>query len=130
MTRVYAFVVMDLPHIGHIRYLQKARALGDYLIVGVMTDEAAMTYKDRPIMPFEDRKAIVEAIKGVDKVVAQRNKSPVVNAIRYKADIVVHGDDWTKDDFKGIEDTGAKLILTDYHKGISTTDLKRRIKNE
>ena len=68
----YTTGVYDMFHIGHLNILRRAKEQCDYLIVGVSTDELALTYKHKtPVIPFEERKAIVEAIRYVDKVVPQ-----------------------------------------------------------
>lgn len=131
MKRVYAFLVMDLPHIGHFKLIQKARRLGDYLIVGVLTDEAAASYKDKPIMPLEERMEMARNIKGVDFVIVQEDRDPSENILKYRPDIVVHGDDWAEDTFPAKEammEVGARLVLVPYHKGQSTSLIKEKIR--
>jgi len=122
---VYAYVVGDLFHIGHLRCLQQAKALGDYLIVGVITDEGVATYKRWPIIPFDERLEIVKNIKCVDKAVMQKGLDPTYNLMRYKPDIVTHGDDWGEN-FPGAEymrSIGKLAVRIRYHKGQSTTQI-------
>lgn len=94
---VYTFVVGDLFHIGHLKFLEQAKGLGDYLIVGVLTDKAVIAYKREPVIPFEERLEIIAHIDFVDKVVLQDTLDPTENLRRCGADIVVHGDDWGED---------------------------------
>lgn len=123
-TIVYAYVCGDLLHIGHLKALQQAKALGDYLIVGVLTDEAIEAYKRKPIIPFEERIELIENLKCVDEVVEQYDVDPTYNLRRLPmVDILVHGDDWD-DDFPGAEymrSVGKKAVRTEYYKGQSTT---------
>ena len=99
---VYTYVVGDLFHLGHLRCLQQAKALGDRLIVGVLTDEATESYKRKPIVPFEERIQIIQALKVVNGVMRQENLDPTDNLKSIRADIVVHGDDWDEN-FPGAE---------------------------
>lgn len=69
MTRVLTTGVFDLFHVGHLHFLQKAKSLGSYLIVGIHTDRDVAEYKRTPIIPFEQRMEIVQAIQCVDEVV-------------------------------------------------------------
>ena len=129
---IYAYVVGDLLHIGHLRALQQAKALGDYLIVGVLTDDAVEAYKRMPVIPFEERIELVRNLKCVDWVVAQTDVDPTENLIRYEPDILVHGDDWGED-FPGakyMREHGKEARRTKYYKGQSTTDIIKRIKEE
>lgn len=122
---VYAYVVGDLFHIGHLRCLQQAKALGDYLIVGVITDEGVAAYKRWPVIPFEERLEIVRNIKCVDEAVMQEGLDPTYNLMRYKPDIVTHGDDWGEN-FPGAEymrSIGKKAVRTKYYTGRSTTEV-------
>ena len=91
----YTTGVFDLFHIGHLNILRRAKDMCDYLIVGVSTDELVKEYKNKtPIIPFEERKAIVEAIKYVDKVVPQENRDKIDAFNNYKFDVIFVGDDW------------------------------------
>ena len=127
---VYAYVVGDLWHIGHKRALHQAKALGDYLIVGVLTDEAVAAYKRWPIIPFEERIELVGDCKAVDEAVRQDDVDPTKNLKKYKPDIVTHGDDWGED-FPGAEymrSIGKLAIRTKYHTGRSTTEVIATLK--
>ena len=124
-VRVYAYVVADLLHLGHLRALQQAKSLGDYLIVGVLTDEAVVAYKRWPIIPFEERLELVANLKCVDEVVRQGTLDPTENLKKLDVDIVVHGDDWDEN-FPGatyMRSIGKKAIRTAYYKGQSTTEI-------
>ena len=91
----YTAGVYDMFHIGHLNVLKNAKALCDYLIVAVSTDELVQEYKHKtPIIPFENRKAIVEAIKYVDKVVPQENMDKKQAAIDNHINVMFVGDDW------------------------------------
>lgn len=69
MTRVYTSGVFDLFHVGHLRFLTRARALGDFLLVGVVTDEDSESYKRTPIIPFAQRIEILQGLACVDEVI-------------------------------------------------------------
>jgi cytidyltransferase-like protein len=69
MVRVYTCGVFDLFHLGHLQFLQKAKTLGDYLIVGLLPDHLVQTFKRKPIIPFEQRLEIVRNIKCVDEAI-------------------------------------------------------------
>lgn len=128
---MYAFVVGDLLHIGHLRALQQARALGDYLIVGVLIDEAVEAYKRKPVIPFEERIELIRNLECVDEAVKQYTVSPTENLReRPEVDIVVHGDDWDEN-FPGAEymrSINKEAIRTKYYKGQSTTKIINKIK--
>ena len=72
MVVVYTFMVGDLFHVNHVRFLELAKTYGDKLIVGVLSDEAVESYKRTPIFPLEDRLIIIAAQKCVDTVVVQQ----------------------------------------------------------
>lgn len=90
---VYMCFSTDMVHSGHIAIIKKAARLGK-LIIGVLSDEAVISYKRFPLLPFTERKALFENITGVSKVVEQTTLSYRENLERYRPDYVVHGDDW------------------------------------
>ncbi len=96
MKRIgYTTGVFDLFHIGHLNILKRAKLECDYLIVGITTDELAMSVKgEKPFIPFEERMEIVEAIKFVDEVVPQVNYDKMEAWNNLKFDMMFVGDDW------------------------------------
>jgi cytidyltransferase-like protein len=118
----YTFHCGDLFHYGHLRQLEMCREYCDYLIVGILTDQAIASYKRLPIIPYPWRVAIYEALKCVDKVVPQASRDPTENLELLRPDILFHGDDW--EDFPGkdwIEAHGGQAIKTPYFYPLSTT---------
>ena len=93
MKRVYVGMSADLVHPGHLNLLTEAAKLGD-VTVGLLTDSAIASYKRLPFMTFEERKAVVLALKQVKGVVPQTTLDYVPNLEKLKPDYVVHGDDW------------------------------------
>ncbi|MBP2657827.1 MAG: tagD 1 [Firmicutes bacterium] len=91
----YTAGVFDLFHIGHLNILKKAKEQCEYLIVAVSTDQLVQSYKNKtPVIPFEERKAIIEALKCVDEVVTQVNRDKIAAYNKYKFDVMFVGDDW------------------------------------
>lgn len=132
-TVVYVDMVGDMFHGGHVEFFKKARAFGDYLIVGVLADEAVEEYKRTPILTLEERVKVIEACKYVDEVVVAPPLRPTQDWIKERnIDYVVHGDDFNQ---ALLEDQyGASLKLgifrmVPYTPGISTTDIIKRIIN-
>ncbi len=133
--KVYVGMSADLIHPGHLNIIKEASKLGD-VIVGLLTDKAIASYKRLPALKYEQRKIIIESIKGVTKVVPQNELDYAPNLIELKPDFVVHGDDWKK----GIQqktrqkviDTllqwGGKLHEVPYTQGISSTQLNQSLK--
>jgi phosphoenolpyruvate mutase len=93
MKTVYVGMSADVLHNGHVNIIKEAAKLGE-VTVGVLTDSAVASYKRLPYLTFEERKVVVEALKGVKHVVAQETLDYRPNLELYKPDIVVHGDDW------------------------------------
>ena len=127
-TVVYTSGTFDMLHFNHLKMLEYARALGDILIVGVNTDELVASYKSQPIIPFEERIALMKAIKGPDIVIPQRslNHSDKVDKLHF--DIFVVGDDWAgKYDY--LEEQGVTVVYFPYGAGISSSKLKEKIYN-
>jgi len=98
MVRVYTCGVFDLFHVGHLNFLQKAKALGDYLIVGVLPDHLVDLFKRKPIIPFEQRMDIVSSIKCVDEAIEGCFTKDLTEEFYRKRQIDVHcnGDDVLK----------------------------------
>ena len=92
-SQVYVAMSADLVHPGHLNIIKKATELGE-VTIGLLTDAAIASYKRLPYMNFEQRKAVVENLKGVERVVAQETLDYVPNLRKYRPDFVVHGDDW------------------------------------
>ena len=120
-------------HIGHLNILKRAKENCEYLIVGVSTDELVSNYKHKkPIIPFEDRLAIVEAIKYVDKVVAQDSMDKIVALDKFEFDVVFVGSDWQgtekwnkiEEDFKA---RGVDVVYLSHTDGISSTILRDKL---
>ncbi len=127
----YTTGVFDLFHIGHLNILKKAKEQCEYLIVGVSTDELVKAYKNKtPVIPFEERKAIVEAIKYVDEVVPQENRDKIAAFDKYKFDAIFVGDDWKGSEvFAKVDEhmkaNGAQgVVYMPYTEGVSSTFLK------
>jgi len=131
---VYANVVCDMPHRGHIEFFRKAKALGDYLIVGVHPDNITQEYKRKPIMSYEDRLEILKSIKEIDLVIkdCRDKESPTIyeNLKKYNVDIIVHGDDFIPSYTKKVEEMGIKPILVPYYPNLSTTKLLQNIRSK
>ncbi len=90
---VYVGMVGDFLHHGHINIIEEAQKLGN-VVVGLLTDKAVASYKRLPIFTFEQRKKIVENIKGVTEVIPQDSLDYIPNLKKIKPNYVVHGDDW------------------------------------
>lgn len=137
MIIVYSFVVMDLPHWGHILHLKRAKELGDVLIVGVLDNDTVESYKRKPVMSLEERLKIASSIRGVDLAIPQFEKYPLENLkILHKLFpndklMCVHGVDWGRREFKDaatyLEGIGGELKLLPYYKKQSTTKILEKI---
>jgi len=135
--KVYIGMSADIIHHGHLNIIKKAKKLGQ-VTVGLLTDEAIASYKSLPIMSFNERKIIVENIKGVDEVVPQETLDYVSNLKKIKPDFVVHGDDWKTGVQKEIRqrvidalyEWGGELIESSYTKGISSSKIKDLIRKK
>jgi len=130
-TRVYVDIVGDLFHAGHIEFFKKAKALGDYLIVGILADECVAGYKRTPILTLAERVKVIEACDLVDEVVVAPPLRLTEEMIReLKIDYVVHGDDFNRDlleDHYGAALKAGIFRTVPYTNGISTTEIIRRI---
>ena len=131
---VYAYVVADLIHSGHVHALENAKALAGpdgKLIVGVLTDEATMEKKSAPILPFDERIRMVKALKCVDCVVTQRTYSPKDNLKAIQPDIHMESDSHVGNSYINElkEVFNGKIIMMPYFHGICSSKIKEKIKN-
>ena len=128
MKKIITFGTFDVLHVWHIRILQRARALGDYLIFGVSSDALNFSKKQRyPVYPESERIEIVQSIAGVNEVFREDSLELKGEYIKkYQADVLVMGDDWVGrfDEFK----TLCEVIYLPRTEGISTTQLISDIK--
>jgi glycerol-3-phosphate cytidylyltransferase len=126
----YTTGVFDLFHIGHLNILKRARLECDYLIVGITTDELAMSVKgEKPFISFEERVEIVESIKFVDEVVPQTNYDKMEAWNNLKFDMMFVGDDWKGTDQwniieKDFSEYGVEIIYFPYTSHTSSTILR------
>jgi glycerol-3-phosphate cytidylyltransferase len=96
MKVVLTYGTFDLFHVGHLRILERAKALGDRLVVGISTDEFNAIKDKRSVIPFDHRKEIVESIRYVDLVIPEKAWEQKVQDIqKHAVDVFVMGDDWT-----------------------------------
>ena len=131
----YTTGVFDMFHIGHLNILKRAKEQCDYLIVGVSTDELCESYKNKlPIIPYEERKAIIEAIKYVDEVVPQTTRDKFQAWENLQFDVMFVGDDWKGSKlFKQIEEqftaVGCKIVYFPYTQGTNSSILREKVLN-
>lgn len=126
----YTTGVFDLFHIGHLNILKKSKEYCDYLIVGVTTDEEVKRVKNKiPIICFEERKAIVESIKFVDKVVPENDTDKIKAWTEHKYNVIFKGSDWKgSNKWNNYEEyfrnENVDVVYFDYTKGTSSTKLR------
>lgn len=126
---VYAYVVGDIIHIGHLKALENAKKQGDFLVVGVLTDEAVMEKKPKPIISFRERVATVQALKCVDRAVVQETYSPLENVKKLKPDVLMESDSHEDQPANNyVEEYGGKVVITPYYKLQSSTKIKQKVK--
>lgn len=129
MKRILTYGTYDLLHYGHIRLLKRAKALGDYLIVGLSTDDFNKIKNKTAYHSYEERKEMLEAIRYVDLVIPEDNWEQKINDVeKYHADVVVMGSDWAgSDKFDYLKDY-CEVIYLDRTEGVSTTKIKQDLK--
>ncbi len=132
MTRVYVDMVADIFHYGHVAFLEKARAFGDHLLVGVCSDETARANKRIPILNMGERVESVAGCRHVDEVLPD---APWVIDLawikQHQIDLVVHGDDYSQeqiDSYYGVPLSMGIFRTVTYTPTISTTEIIRRCK--
>ena len=125
MKKVITYGTFDLLHYGHINLLRRARELGDYLVVVISTDEFNWNEKGKKCyFTYEQRKAMVEAIRYVDRVIPETNwEQKRTDVHDYDIDVFVMGDDW-KGKFDFLKEEGVEVVYLPRTPEISTTQLK------
>lgn len=126
MRTVITYGTFDLLHYGHIHLLKRAKALGDFLIVGLSTDEFNAVQKNKKsYFTYEQRKLLLEGIRYVDMVIPEENWEQKTEDVRtYNVDVFTIGDDWTgKFDF--LKEEGVEVVYLTRTPEISTTQIKK-----
>lgn len=132
---VYVPMAADIIHPGHINIIQTAAKLGR-VVVGLFTDDAIRAYKPEPYMNYEQRKTVVENLKGVALVVPQLSKDYEPNLRRLRPDIMVHGTDWREGPLADVRkraievmaEWGGEIVEPEYTKGVSSSQFKAQVK--
>ena len=134
MKIVYSYFVLDIVHKGHLMMMRNAKAIAGEdgkLIVGILTDEAVMEKKPKPLLSFEDRIELAAAIKYVDVVVVQENYSPLQNVMRIRPDILIESSSHDERNIekarKVMEVINGIVIVIPYFPGQSSTNIKNKI---
>jgi len=124
---IITYGTFDMFHIGHLKLLQRLKALGDELIVAVSTDEFNALKNKKTIIPFEQRVEIIDNIKSVDKVISENSWDQKIDDIKkYHVDIFAMGSDW-KGKFDFLKDY-CRVVYVERTEGISSSQLKKTLK--
>lgn len=137
MKTLYTGGTFDLFHYGHVNFLKKCRALSDNVVVALNQDDFVSEYKSPPVMNYKEREMSLLSCPYVDKVIPNiygKNSKPSILSI--KPDIIAIGDDWAHKDYyeqmdftqSWLDEQDIVLVYIPYTKGISTSELKKRIK--
>ena len=127
MKRILTYGTFDLLHYGHINLLKRAKDLGDYLIVGLSSDEFNEIKGKKSFFSFEERKRLLEAIRYVDLVIVEENWDQKIKDItKFDVDCFVMGDDW-KNSFDELKEY-CEVIYLERTPEISTTKIKKELK--
>jgi len=132
---VFTNGVFDLLHVGHVRYLQEARALGDALVVGINSDRTVRELKgeERPVTNESERAEILAALRCVDYVTVFDDISPRSLIAQLLPDVLVKGGDWGLDQIHGreeVEAAGGKVMSLPFVSGVSTTGIIEKMKSK
>ena len=133
--KVYLPMSADIIHPGHINIIKEVAKYGD-VVVGLFTDEAIASYKRVPYMPYEQRKIVVENIKGVTDVIPQYTKDYEDNLRMLKPKYMVHGTDWRTGPLAAVRqkaidimaEWGGEVIEPEYTQGVSSSLIQQKIK--
>ncbi len=135
-TIVFTNGCFDLLHVGHTRYLQAARKLGDLLVVGVNSDASVQSLRKgqgRPVVPATQRAEVLAGLACVDYVVLFDEPDPGTLIADLEPDVLVKGGDWEPDRIVGrevVEGRGGRVLTIPLVRGVSTTDLIRKIRGQ
>ncbi|WP_373893889.1 glycerol-3-phosphate cytidylyltransferase [Virgibacillus sp. CBA3643] len=126
MKKIITYGTFDLIHSGHIHILRRAKKMGDYLIVGLSTDEFNMKKDKETYYSYDDRKLIMEAIRYVDMVIPEKTWDQKITDIKeHETDIFVMGDDW-RGEFDFLNDY-CDVVYLPRTRGISSTHVKNNM---
>ncbi len=129
MKKVLTYGTFDLLHYGHINLLRRAKQLGDYLVVGLSTDEFNQLKNKKSFFPYDKRKMMLEAIKYVDEVIPETSWDQKLSDVKkHNIDVFVMGDDW-EGKFDYLKEY-CEVIYLPRTKDISTTDIKNDLSNK
>lgn len=132
----YTSGVFDMFHVGHLNILRRAKEMCDFLIVGVSTDEVVQTYKKKtPIIPYDQRAAIVESIRYVDKVIPQETMDKMEIWKNNRFDVMFHGDEWKGTDLynkyeQEFSKVGVTIEYLSHTDGISSSLLREKMSHK
>ena len=137
MKLVYSYYVLDIVHKGHLVMMKNAKAIAGNdgkLIVGILTDEAVMEKKEKPILSFEERIELASAIKYVDVAVAQETYSPLPNVMRIKPEILMestsHDEEAIEKAREYMDSINGKVVVLPYFPSQSSRDIKDSIREK
>lgn len=129
MKRILTYGTFDILHYGHVNLLKRARALGDYLIVALSTDEFNKIKNKKSYYTYDQRKMILEACRYVDLIIPENNwEQKIEDITKYQADVFVMGDDW-KGKFDFLKDF-CEVVYLPRTPEVSTTKIKEAIKTK
>lgn len=134
--RIYTGGTFDLPHANHVRFLRKCAQLGE-VFVSLNTDEFIAEYKGKPpVMTYEERRTVIQEFRCVKYVLPNSGGADSKEAIlAVEPDIIAIGSDWARRDYylqmgftqDWLDERGIQLLYIPYGKGVSTTEIKRRL---
>jgi glycerol-3-phosphate cytidylyltransferase len=135
---VYSYYCADILHAGHLLQMKNAKRLAGedgISIIGILTDECIFKQKNKmPIIPFDERMIVAEAVRYADLIVPQETYSPHPNVLKMKPNILMesasHSDELVAESRKVMSSIGGIVILTPYYPSSSSTAIKEKIKNE
>ena len=131
---VYVPMAADIVHPGHINIIKRAAELGE-VMVGLFSDEAIASYKRVPYMTYEQRKVVIENIKGVSRVVRQETRDYAPNLEKYRPAYMVHGTDWREGPLADVRQKaialmstwGGEVVEPEYTQGISSSAMHEKM---